>query len=400
MTHPVPDTASPRRPPRRRLPPAVLALGVTSLFTDIGSEMAFPLLPVFLAGLGAAPAFLGLVEGLAEATAAFLKLGSGLWADRVTKRKPLVLAGYGLAAAVRPLIALATAPWHVLAVRVADRVGKGVRTAPRDVILANAAAPGEEGRAFGFHRAMDHAGAMIGPLVATALLALGLELRTVFALALIPGVASVVALLVLKEPTSPAPAPEAAVVGPRPPLSGALKRYLLALFVFSLGNSTDAFLLLQARDLGTPVALLPVLWSLLHVVKVVSTWLGGAWADRVPKRRLVLLGWVVYALVYLGLGLAASAWQAWLLFLLYGTYYGLTEPAEKALVKQLAPVDQRGRAFGLYHFVLGVTAVPAGLMTGWLWQAASPLVALATGALLAAVAGMMLAVRREACEPR
>jgi MFS family permease len=378
---------------RRRLPPAVIALGLTSFFADVGSEMIFPLLPVFISSLGASAAFLGLVEGLADATSSLLKLASGYVADHVSKRKPLVVLGYGIAALVRPLVALATAPWHVLAVRVTDRVGKGMRSAPRDVLIANSVGKEETGRAFGFHRAMDHAGAVVGPLIATTLLGLGWPLRTVFWFALVPGLLSVVAVLTVREPKVEASASSAVhpPAGPRR-LPGLLRMYLAILALFSIGNSTDAFLLLRARDIGVPVAALPLLWTVFHVSKLVSSYLGGDWSDRIPRPKLIVSGWIVYAITYLAFGAASEAWHGWALFIVYGIYYGLTEPAEKALVKDLAPTELRGRAYGSYNFIVGISAIPAGVLTGWLWQTWSPTVALSTGAAIAGASSVALIV--------
>lgn len=377
---------------RRRLPAAVIALGVTSFFADVGSEMIFPLLPVFVASLGASTTFLGLVEGLADATSSLLKLASGYVADHTRRRKPLVLFGYGVAALVRPLVALASAPWHVLAARVTDRVGKGVRAAPRDVLIAGSVSKEKTGRAFGFHRAMDHAGAVVGPLVATALLGLGWPLRSVFWAAIIPGVLSVIAVATVREPQVEAPAhDERPSAAPRR-LPGSLRSYLAILLLFSLGNSSDAFLLLRAKDLGVPIASLPLLWAVFHVAKLVSSYLGGGWSDRIARPKLIVSGWMVYAATYLAFGVATRSWHAWALFIVYGIYYGLTEPAEKALVKDLAPTDVRGRAYGLYSFIIGVSAVPAGVLTGWLWQTWSPFVALSAGAGIAAAASVALIV--------
>jgi MFS family permease len=376
-----------------------VALGLTSFFTDVGTEMIFPLLPVFLASLGAAPVFLGLVEGAADATSSLLKLVFGYVADRARRKRPLVFTGYFVATVARPLVALATAPWHVLVVRVTDRIGKGIRSAPRDALIATAAREGESGRAFGFHRAMDHAGAVVGPLVATTLLAAGCSMRTVFWAAFAPGAIAVALVLTVREPDgaeSPAPATGGRK---RSPLPASLRSYFAILALFSLGNSSDAFLLLRARDLGVPVASLPLLWSALHVSKLVSSYAGGGWSDRVERTKIILLGWAIYALTYVGMGVATHAWQAWALFVVYGTYYGLTEPAEKALVKDIAPADARGRAYGLYNFVVGATAVPAGALTGWLWQAWSPLVALGAGAALAASSALALALWRGAAQP-
>jgi MFS family permease len=296
-------------------------------------------------------------------------------------------------------MALATAPWHVLGVRLTDRVGKGIRSAPRDVLLASAVPASESGRAFGFHRAMDHAGAVVGPLVAAGLLAAGLSVRSVFWWALVPGVLSVVAVLAVRERAplggdgAPPPAETASPGAARLP---ARLRVALGIFgVFALGNSSDAFLLLRAKELGVSMASLPLLWTAFHVSKLTSAALGGDLSDRVPRARLIVAGWLVYAATYVGFGLATRPWQVWTLFVVYGTYYGLTEPAEKALVKDLAPPALRGRAYGLYHFIVGVAAVPAGVLTGALWQARGPLAALGAGAILATASAVaMLAWER------
>jgi MFS family permease len=398
------DPQEPPPPASARLPITVLALGATSFFTDVGSEMIFPLLPAFVASLGASATFLGLVEGAADATASLLKLASGYVADLVPRKKPLVVFGYGIAALVRPLMALATAPWHVLAVRLSDRVGKGLRSSPRDVLIAKAVPPSQAGRAFGLHRAMDHAGAVVGPLLATALLGLGLPLRQVFAVSLLPGLCSLLALKFVRDPgvaaktaistpapaaatPAPAPAPEARA---KPALPASFWRYLAIILLFSLGNSSDAFLLLRAHELGVDTLMLPTLWVVLHISKLLSSYLGGALSDRAPRPRLIVLGWTIYAGTYLGLGIAHAAWQVWALFVVYGVYYGLTEPSEKAIIRDIAPPDAQGRAFGLYNFVVGASAVPAGLLTGIVWQSASPRAALALGAGIAAAASLAL----------
>ncbi len=379
---------------RDRLPLAVVLLGFTSLFTDIGTEMIFPLLPVFLTeALKAGPAYLGLVEGAADTVSSLLKLASGVIADRTHRRKPLVIFGYGLASAVRPFVALATRPWHVLAVRITDRVGKGLRSSPRDALIADVAGD-RVGRAFGFHQAMDNAGAVIGPLLATALLAMSLTMRHVFWVAVIPGAIATLLVALVREPTrttaAAGSAPTAAKAAPAKVLTPTLVSYLAILGVFSLGNSSDAFLLLRARSLGLTTTEIPVLWSVLNLSKVVWAYLGGDAADRIPRARLVAGGWVVYGLVYLGLGRATQAWHVWALFVLYGVFYGLTEPVEKALVRDLAPPDQRGRAYGAYNFVVGVMALPSGLLMGVLWRVWGAAHALEVGAALAAVSGVAL----------
>jgi MFS family permease len=382
------------RQPRllRQLPTTVVLLGVTSFFNDIGTEMIFPLVPVFLVeALGAGTTYVGLVEGTADMVASFLKLASGLVADRTRRRKPLVLFGYAIASAARPFVSLAMRPWHVLAVRVADRVGKGVRSSPRDALIADAAAD-RAGQAFGFHQAMDNAGAVVGPLLATAMLALGASMRAVFAAAIVPGVvATALVALVRERKDDTAGAATDVRASARTPRTGpgvgkVVGWYLAVLALFCLGNSSDAFLLLRARSLGVTREAIPVLWSTLNLSKVVWAYLGGNLADRLPRARVIAGGWVVFAVVYGGLAAATERWHVWVLFVVYGVFYGLTEPVEKALVKDLVPAAVRGRAYGAYNFVVGAAALPAGLLTGAIWRAAGPAVALCVGAATALAA--------------
>jgi MFS family permease len=369
-----------------------VALGFTSFLTDIGSEMIFPLLPVFIASLGGAPTFIGLVEGVADAISSLLKLLSGIWADRIGRKKPLVLLGYAIASASRPLMGVALAPWHVLAVRAVDRVGKGIRTSPRDVLISSSVDAKEAGKAFGFQRSMDHAGAVLGPLVATALLAQGWSMRDVFLAAVVPGALAVVCVLIVREPPPlPAAANAASSAAGAPvKLPTRLRLYLGILGVFALGNASDAFLLLRARDLGVSVTLLPTLWTFFHVIKVASTSFFGGLSDRMPRVRLLSVGWLVYMVAYLLFARATTVWHAWLLFGLYGTYYGLTEPVERALIKELAPAQMQGRAYGYFNLVSGLCAIPAGVLTGYLWQRVSPAWALQVGAGFAAISLLML----------
>ena len=382
----------------RGLPVTVVLLGLTSFFTDAGSEMIFPLLPLFMVGtLGASPAFLGIVEGAADVVSSVLKLAAGRLSDRIGARKPLIMGGYGLAGAVRPLMAFAAAPWHVLAIRLTDRVGKGVRGAPRDALIADAAVEGQAARAFGFHRGMDHAGAVVGPLIAAALLSTGMPMRTVFLCAAVPGLLAFATTVMVREPR---PGPDrppltGPVAGPdRPPLTGPLPagfwRLLGVFALFGLGNSSDAFLLLRARDLGVSDASIPLLWSFFHVSKVGWSAVGGSLGDKLPRRTTIIAGWMVYGWVYLLFGVATASWQVWALFAAYGAYFGLTEPVEKALVRDVVPVELRGTAYGWYNFVTGVMALPASLLIGALWGAVGPAVALGTGAGLAMLAAALL----------
>ncbi len=382
--------------PERRLPPLVRALALVSLLTDAASEMIYPLLPIFLTTvLGASPAMLGVVEGAAESTAALVKLGSGWWSDRIGRYTPLVLVGYLLATVTRPFMSVAQTAWQVVSLRVVDRIGKGIRGAPRDALLAGSVDAGMRGRAFGFHRAADHLGAVIGPAIAWFLLQrLHLSLRTVFMLSVVPGTLAVITILVaVRDPASRADTPAAAVVpfAAPTPMPQRFWAVLGVLLLFTLGNSSDAFLLLRAQQLGIPVALLPVLWAVHHVVKSAASVPGGALSDRIGRRAGMLIGWGWYALVYAGFALATTAVQAWLLFLAYGVYFGLVEGAEKALIADLAPADRRGTAFGWYNAAIGVAALPASLLLGVIWTMRGPSAAFACGAVLAATA-MVLGV--------
>ncbi len=370
----------------------VLAFGLVSFFTDVSSEMIYPLLPLFLTTVpGAGPAFLGIIEGTAESTAALLKLFSGILSDRVRCRKNLVVAGYGLSSVARPLVAAASSPLAVLFIRFADRAGKGIRTSPRDALLADSSAPEVRGKAFGLHRAMDHAGAIVGPLIATALLAgASLNLRTVFWLAALPATAAMLVLLFLVREaarTEPAQA-KASGLGSFP--TGRLRTYLLILLLFTLGNSSDAFLLLRAGQLGVPSAAIPLLWTFFSLVKMLSVMPFGSLSDRLGRRGVIVAGWGVYALAYLGFGLAQTALQAWLVFGFYGLFYGLTEGVEKAFLVDLAQAGRVGGAFGWYNCAVGVGALPASLIFGFLWQSRGASTAFGFGAALAAVASVLL----------
>lgn len=381
-----------------KLPRTVLALALVSLLTDVSSEMIYPLLPVFLRDVLGASAFaVGTIEGAAESLASLLKLASGWWSDRLRRRKPLVIAGYGLASVARPLIGLAGSVWQVAALRLTDRTGKGLRTAPRDALIADSVAPEIRGRAFGFHRASDHLGAVVGPLLAVLLLReLGVGMQTVFLLAAIPAALAMVVLVVgvVEEPRPTATGGSEPWSFRRGIPHGVMRPYLLIVLVFTLGNSTDAFLLLRATDLGVPVGMLPLLWALLHVVKSASSAPSGAWSDRLGRRPLIVGGWLVYALVYWLLGRATSPWHVWALFAVYGVYFGLTEGVEKALVADLARPDERGAAFGWYHLVVSLGALPASALFGAIWELKGATAAFDFGAALAALAGVALILLR------
>ncbi|HWM94985.1 MAG TPA: MFS transporter [Thermoanaerobaculia bacterium] len=375
---------------RSRLGRNVFALAAVSLLTDVASEMTYPLLPVFLSTvLGASAMAVGAIEGAAESTAALLKLGSGWLSDRVPRRKPLVLLGYGIASLVRPLIGLAQSASQVLAVRVADRVGKGIRGAPRDALIADSVDPAIRGRAFGFHRAADHAGAVVGPLLAFALLRwTEMDLRQLFLLTIVPGALAVAALVFGVREVPRVTDSSSKKFDPHARLGRRFWAFLGVLFLFTLGNSTDAFLLLRASDLGVDAALIPILWAMLHVVKSLSSTPGGALSDRLGRKPLLVTGWLVYAAVYFLLGRAGAEWQAWALFAVYGIYFGLTEGVEKALVADLVPADRRGAAFGWYNLALGLGALPASLIFGVIWDRWGASAAFTFGAAMALAAAV------------
>jgi MFS family permease len=400
------------------LPRTVKALAAVSFFTDAASEMIYPLLPAFLtATLGASAAWVGIIEGAADATASMLKLASGWWSDRVRKRKPLIVFGYTLAAVLRPLVAVAGAAWQVLAIRVGDRVGKGIRGAPRDAMIADAVAPNDRGHAFGAQRAADHAGAFVGPLIAFVLLQwVGVSVRTVFLLAAIPGAIAVLAAVFgVREgdgggrtadggdrpiaatgqaANDPAATATATTAGAHAPLGAHFWRYLAVLVLFTLGNSTDAFLLLRASQLGVTAALLPILWAALHVVKSATSIPAGVWSDRVGRRTMIAAGWLWYALVYVGFAFATETWHAWALFLSYGLFFGLTEGVERALVADLVPASRRGMAFGWYNGVIGAAVLPASVAFGLMWDWKGSAFAFTVGAASACLAAIGLVLVR------
>jgi MFS family permease len=378
---------------QKRLGRNVYALSAVSFFTDASSEMIYPLLPVFLTTvLGASAGSLGVIEGAAETTAALLKLASGWWSDRVRRRKPLIAFGYGLASAARPLIAIAQSATQVLAIRLVDRVGKGIRGAPRDALIADSVDPSIRGKAFGIHRASDHAGAVVGPLIAFAVLQWWhTPLRTVFWLAAIPGaIAVAIAVFVVKE-ERPVAHPSTAKIDPAVPLPPRFWGALGAITLFTLGNSTDAFLLLRATQLGVPVAMAPILWAMLHVVKSTTSTPGGILSDRIGRKPAVIAGWVIYAVVYLLFARATEAWHAWALFAVYGLYFGLAEGPERALVADIVPGGKRGTAYGWYNLSIGIAALPASVIFGLLWDRAGSATAFVFGAIMAGLASVLLA---------
>ena len=388
------------------LGPNVFVLSLVSLLNDTSSEIIYPLLPAFLfLTLGASPFFIGLIEGFAESVASILKLFSGYLSDRFHRRKLPVFLGYSLAAVVRPLLAFVSSWPQVLAVRLTDRIGKGIRGAPRDALLAASADPDKRGLAFGFNRAADHLGAVIGPLVAFGLLSYlaanpdsptAIEYQQVFLFASVPVVLGLFLIIFfIHEKGKPVEHLEIEPIKfSLSEFDGNFKRFLIVIALFTLSNSTDAFLLLRAQQAGIPPPVLPLLWMVLHFSKVVMSLAGGELSDKIGRRKLIVAGWIVYALVYAGFAFVDSAWQAWALFVLYGAYFGLTEGAEKALVADLVEDEKRGTAYGFYNLAFGITVFPASLLFGGIWTQFGPEAAfLVSAAISIAAAAAMFMIK-------
>lgn len=349
----------------------VFFAGLVSLFMDISSEMIYPLLPLFLTGvLGATKTTVGIIEGIAEATASLLKVFSGYLSDRFGKKKLLMGLGYGISVVSRPVIAGASTWLEVLSARFIDRFGKGIRTAPRDAIIAESANFGNMGLSFGFHRSMDTVGAVIGPAVAFALLYFfNDDLRLVFYASAIPGIIAVAVIVFFIKEKRMTKEEKARV--PRLSISsfdGPFRHYMAVVAIFSLGNFADAFLILQAKNLGVTEHLIPVVYLLFNVVYAASSTPMGLLADRIGVRNMVLYGFVSYAAVYSLVGLASTPLHIWLLFPLYGVYKGMSEGTQKAYLAIISPAERKATAFGVYHTVNGLMLLPASIIAGYLWD--------------------------------
>jgi MFS family permease len=362
----------------RDLPRNVWVVTATSFLTDVSSEMIINLIPLFLANvLGVRTGVIGLIEGVAETTASLLKVFSGWLSDRLGQRKWLTVAGYSLSTLAKPFLYFATTWGWVLGVRFADRVGKGIRTAPRDALVADSIHPRQRGLAFGLHRAGDTAGAVVGLLMALAVVwtAQGGSLalarptfQTVVLLSIIPAALAVL-VLALGAQDVPITTGERR----RPSLSlwefdARFKGFLFIIIIFTLGNSSDAFLILRAQERGLSVLGVMGMLVTFNLVYTLVSGPAGALSDRIGRRRLIVGGWLAYGLIYLGFGLAGVAWHVWALFALYGIYYGMTEGTARAMVADLVRPDQRGTAYGVYNAAVGLTAFPASLIAGLLWQ--------------------------------
>lgn len=392
----------------------VIAFGATSFFNDTASEMAYWILPAFLSSIGAGPAALGLIEGIAESVTSFAKLASGYWSDKVARRKPIVVSGYVVANVVKPLLAVVGAWWQVLLVRFADRFAKGIRGAPRDAMVADSAKRGKAGAAFGLLQAMDSAGAIAGPLLALAIMP-RFGFRGVFMAAAVPGALAIVAVSVfVRERARQAQAPPerslkkstgatAGVHG----LSPSFYYVMLAVGLFSIGNSSDMFLVLRAQSIGIPVVHAPLLGLVFNVTYTLCSWPAGKLSDLISarsythpggrrwisRRGVAAVGYVVFALTYAVFGLAPSRTAIWGMMAFYGLYYALTAPVLKAIVAEAAPVNVRGRAFGIFSFVTSVTTLLASILTGELWKHFGPAIPFYVSAALALAAAAMLVAK-------
>jgi MFS family permease len=376
----------------RTLPSIVWVLGALSLANDSASDMVYPLIPLYLtAVLMAGPRVLGLIEGLAEASSSLLKLAVGVLADRSRRMRGWIGSGYVVSGLARPLIGLSTSWLGVLGCRLADRAGKGLRSAPRDALLSLSVTAEQRGLAFGIHRAMDNAGAVIGPLVAAALLAWGLSLRAIFLWSIVPAAAVIILALRIREPATRVPVKRAKFdwkIGQLPP---AFRRYLVALGLFTLGNSSNMFLLLRADEMGVSAERVVLMWVVYSAVAMVLSTPLSALSDRLGRIRVLGSAWAAYAVAYLIIGLLPQAdWALWLAFALYGTVSAALEGTEKALVADLVEGERSGTAYGWYNLVAGLMLLPASLLFGALWQSVSTAVAFGFGALCAACATVLL----------
>lgn len=356
------------------LPRTVWLIGFISLVNDSASEMLYPLMPLYLASvLMAGPKALGIIEGIAEATSSIFKLVSGVIVDRTKQSRPWIILGYSLAGLGRPLIALANSWLWVLAIRFTDRIGKGLRSSPRDALLADSVSHDQRGLTFGFHRSMDNAGAVIGPLLAALFLSLGIPLQDIFLWAVVPGIVTVCLALLIKEPPMDEASQTAKFSWSLQGIPDQFKRYLVVAGIFALGNSSDMFLLLRAKEIGVPQEQIPLLWAGISLITTIFATPLSAWSDTWGRKRFILVAWVAFTFFYIAMGLPhISMYQVFGLFAIYGLFKAATEGVEKALVADMAPKGLTGTCFGWFNLVTGLMLLPASFIFGWLYESVGP----------------------------
>lgn len=381
----------------------VIALGVTSFFTDVSSEMIMVLLPLFLTALGAGKSLVGLIEGIADATASILKIFSGWISDRLGKRKIIVTFGYTLSTIVKPLVAVANSWVQVLGIRFVDRVGKGLRDAPRDALLADSCASDERGISFGFHRSMDTAGALTGTLLASLFLFIFsrfftmdilTQYRTIFWIAVIPGILSVLTLILFVKEI-PAKISSSFLIEdppPKPIFFEGFKRFLTVMAIFELANFSYALFILRAADLGVALALIPIVYLIYNIFYSSFSTPVGQFSDRIGRKKILLLGFLIFSLMNFGFAFSTLAWQAWVLFAVYGLAVAIVETIPRAMVSDFVPSQNRATAYGVYHTMVGLVTLPASAIAGLFWDFIGPRIAFSYGAVLAVVASFFLLV--------
>jgi len=375
----------------------VKVLGFASFFNDSASEMIYPFLPVFITKyLGAGPAFVGLIEGVAESVSSFLKLFSGWLADRIKGRKILVSVGYSLPSLSRPLISIVRAWPPLFLLRVIDRLGKGIRTSPRDAIIADSVDVNNRGRAFGFQRAMDNLGAVVGPLLSFLILKFIIDdIRMVFFLSIVPAIFVLILVVFVLEDVKGRELEKTRISLRTKGLPPSFKIYLLSLLFFTLGNSSDSFLFLKASEAKISLEFLPLLWVGHNAVKAILSYPLGRLSDRIGRKKIIITGWVIYALIYTGFAYTKNPFFILLLFILYGSVFGITEGAERAYVADMTPPEHKGTSYGIFHFIQGIALFPASLITGIIWQMMGSKYAFLYGAFMALIASFIIINVRE-----
>jgi MFS family permease len=397
------------------LHPNIFFLGLVSLLTDVSSEMIFTIMPLFVVNvLGGTAMIIGLIGGLTESFDAIFRVFSGRLSDRIKKRKLLAVVGYGFSTIVKPFMYFASTWGATLAVRLGDRVGKGIRSSPRDALVADSVDAKQRGRGFGIHRAMDTTGAVLGLSIAAVIIyalqgqGLILDLKTYHWLVLVAIIPAVLGVLVLLAFVHERKQQNASITGAQSvPLAKSdikfnsrFKLFLLVMGIFTLGNSSDFFVILRAQNLGTSVLYITLMLVLFNVTYAIVATPAGILSDKIGRKRVIALGWLIYAVVYFGFALSHSIWLIWVLFACYGVYYGIAEGVAKAFVADLVPAERRGTAYGYYQGVVGITLLPASLLAGFLWDKVSPATPFYLGAGLAFVAmlGLMTLIKEKRVE--